>query len=249
MVEIAICLAVIGFALVAIIGVLPTGMQVQRQNREETIINQDGTYFMEAIRSGSKGLDDLTNYVMEVSVTEADPKCNLGPCCAPSTPPLITVPCPGKRISGTNIIGALSTPQCWFSIPATDCDPPSDTRIVYRTHARVRSISGAAAEKGDTNTMTFEYMLTSEIVPFHAIDPNIMSNAPQVNLQRNLFELRLIFRWPILHNGNIGNSRKLFRTMLSGSFETNKDFGYFFQAGNYTAAPTNAPFWPVPMFQ
>ena len=46
MIEIALCLAIIGFALVAIIGVLPTGMGVQRQNREETIINQDATIWM-----------------------------------------------------------------------------------------------------------------------------------------------------------------------------------------------------------
>jgi len=43
MVEIAIALAVIAFALVAIIGVLPIGMNVQRDNRAETIINQDAT--------------------------------------------------------------------------------------------------------------------------------------------------------------------------------------------------------------
>ena len=47
MVEIAICLAVIGIALVSIIGVLPIGMNTQRDNREETIINQDATVFME----------------------------------------------------------------------------------------------------------------------------------------------------------------------------------------------------------
>ncbi|HLZ53286.1 MAG TPA: prepilin-type N-terminal cleavage/methylation domain-containing protein, partial [Verrucomicrobiae bacterium] len=35
MVEIAICLAIIGIALVAIIGVLPAGLNVQRDNREE----------------------------------------------------------------------------------------------------------------------------------------------------------------------------------------------------------------------
>ena len=34
MVEIALALAIIGFALVAIIGVLPFGLNVQRQNRE-----------------------------------------------------------------------------------------------------------------------------------------------------------------------------------------------------------------------
>ena len=50
MIEIAIALAVIAFALVAIIGVLPIGMNVQRDNRAETIINHDATYWMEAIR-------------------------------------------------------------------------------------------------------------------------------------------------------------------------------------------------------
>ena len=68
MIEIALCLAVIGFALVAIIGILPTGMQVQKENREDTLINQDGTYLMEAIRNGDQALDDLTNYVDTITV-------------------------------------------------------------------------------------------------------------------------------------------------------------------------------------
>src|SRR5947208_3846568 len=62
MVEIALCLGVIAIALVAIIGVLPTGVRVQRDNREDTIINQEGLFLLEAIRSGSRGLDYLTNY-------------------------------------------------------------------------------------------------------------------------------------------------------------------------------------------
>ncbi|MEI9963166.1 MAG: type II secretion system protein [Limisphaerales bacterium] len=67
MIEIAISLAVIGIALVAIIGVLPLGMSVQRENREETVINQDATILMEAIRNGARGLDDLTNYVYAIT--------------------------------------------------------------------------------------------------------------------------------------------------------------------------------------
>jgi type II secretory pathway pseudopilin PulG len=75
MIEIAISLAVIGFALVAIIGVLPLGMEVQKENREETIINQDATMFMEAIRNGAQGMDDLTNYVYAITnfVTDTTP--------------------------------------------------------------------------------------------------------------------------------------------------------------------------------
>jgi len=67
MIEIAISLAVIGFALVAIIGILPTGMNVQKENREDTIINNDMSIFMNAIRNGERGLDDLTNYVMAIT--------------------------------------------------------------------------------------------------------------------------------------------------------------------------------------
>src|SRR5438045_6846473 len=67
MIEIAISLAVIGFALVAIIGILPTGMNVQKGNRQETIINQDATVWLDALRNGERGLDDLTNYVIAIT--------------------------------------------------------------------------------------------------------------------------------------------------------------------------------------
>jgi len=72
---IALCLGVIAFALVAIIGVLPTGIRVQKDNREDTIINQEGLLLVEAIRSGSRGLDYLTNYfdTITVSISWASP--------------------------------------------------------------------------------------------------------------------------------------------------------------------------------
>ena len=68
MVEVALALGVMAFALVAIIGVLPSGMKVQRENREDTIINQDLSYVLEAIRSGARGVDDLTNYVESITI-------------------------------------------------------------------------------------------------------------------------------------------------------------------------------------
>src|SRR6266550_3507482 len=69
MVEIAISLGVIAIALVAILGVLPTGVRVQRDNREDTILNQEGVFWVEAIRSGSRGLDYLTNYVDTITIS------------------------------------------------------------------------------------------------------------------------------------------------------------------------------------
>src|SRR3954465_1424130 len=71
MIEIAIAVAIIAFALVAIIGVLPAGLQVQKENREDTLLAQEGTYFMEAIRSGAVGLDELPYYVSRIDVVRS----------------------------------------------------------------------------------------------------------------------------------------------------------------------------------
>src|ERR1051325_8877742 len=71
MVEIAFSLAIVAFALVAIMGVLPTGMTGQKDNREDTLINNDGTFWTEALRSGSRAIYDLTNYVEEISISNS----------------------------------------------------------------------------------------------------------------------------------------------------------------------------------
>ena len=76
MIEIALCLAIIGFALLSILLVLPSGMDTQRQTREETIIGQDASMLLEAIRNGAQGLDDLNNNVYAIVDTNAYP--NIG---------------------------------------------------------------------------------------------------------------------------------------------------------------------------
>jgi type II secretory pathway pseudopilin PulG len=159
MVEIAISLAVIGIALVAIIGVLPIGMNTQRDNREETIINQDATVFIEAIRGGARGMDDLINYVYAITnywteynanggVAAGGGGINNGYTFANSSVALgYYYPPPGSPINnGMNIIGLLSTPEY-----TDNRGLPIPTLIYggYSNHivAYVRSISGPAVEK------------------------------------------------------------------------------------------------------
>src|SRR6185369_17131888 len=77
MVEIALSIAVVAFALVAILGVLPTGMTVQKDNRDDNVINQEGRYWIEAIRTGARGLDDITNYVESIAITNITKKKNV----------------------------------------------------------------------------------------------------------------------------------------------------------------------------
>ena len=73
MIEIALCLAIIGFALIAILLVLPSGMNTQRDTREETVIGQDASILLEAVRAGALGLDDLKNHVYAIVNTNAFP--------------------------------------------------------------------------------------------------------------------------------------------------------------------------------
>jgi hypothetical protein len=227
MVEIAIALAVIGFALVAIIGVLPMGMQNQRVNREDTIINQDGPYFLEAIRTGARGLHDLTNYVTNICViaTNADPK----------APPSMSSLCLEKFVeSGYQIIGKLSIPG---GTPALN----QPAMVVSRVEAKVRSLSGAAVEKGQFNrddpTLTFSYLLTSEITPILSGHPFAAPGLTN-NLLPHLHEVRLTFRWPLLPNGDYGTGKKVFRTVVSGVLQEDGDpqsFVFFFRPNTFLA--------------
>jgi len=75
MIEIAISLGVIAFALIAIIGILPIGLQTQRDNREETLITQDARVLIEAIRGGGRdSSSDLGSFVVWVDNTPIQPR-------------------------------------------------------------------------------------------------------------------------------------------------------------------------------
>jgi type II secretory pathway pseudopilin PulG len=153
MVEIAISLAVIGIALVAIIGVLPIGMNTQRDNREETIINQDATVFIEAIRGGARGLDDLTNYVY--AITNFGGQYNNGGLTlfSSSSPPIGYTNYPSFLTNGANIVGLLSMPEFTDPNNYAPIENPSLFNVYNSNHivAYVRSISGPAIEKPPQN--------------------------------------------------------------------------------------------------
>jgi hypothetical protein len=231
MVEIALCIAIVAFALVAIIGVLPTGVRVQKDNREDTVINQDGTFWLEAIRSGSVGLDELTNYVDLITIVRY-----------PGGPPTNYVYGDGKLLGsantfarGSNIIGLLSTP--------TYTQDRRERLITNGVTAFVRSLSGTAEVKPDpgkkqtvtirastkeqpvevsVKDMAFKYRLTSEIVPLaRPLPADVAFDAPglnyrerarryqnwlealqRTNLKSSAYDLRLTLEWPVYPAGD-----------------------------------------------
>jgi len=267
MVEIALSLAVIGFALVAIIGILPLGMNVQRENREETIINQDATVLMEAIRNGNQGFDDLTNYVIAITNVWAtyDNRRVLDRTGLDWYTPTDSR-IPGRALTnGFRIVGLLSTPRYVHN-------PSSGGFLSNYVVANFRSMSGAAYEKfpQDDPTlreMAFSYRLISEIITFgtpasetvtnNAWDPgqvnygfyatNTSEYASRAaylsyvtNLQNNLHDVRLIFRWPLRPDGRVGNGRQVYCTTVGGRLRLTNDLWsvnyplFFMQPTTYT---------------
>jgi len=225
MVEIALCLGVIAFALVAIIGVLPTGVRVQRDNREDTIINQEGLLLLEAIRSGSQGLDYLTNYFDTITIS------NIGGVTVYSSPAeQKNIPPPvfgGLLTNGYQIVNLLTRPK--YDL---------DRTFTNHVFARVRAITGSAVEKSQsTRDIAFAYQVVSEVVPLSVHPPdttNYLANplTPQEILTRsnlwrvarhegiNSFELRLTLQGPVIPKGtnyDVLGTPKTFRTLIAGS--------------------------------
>lgn len=252
MVEIAIAIGVIGFALVAIVGIIPRGLSVQKDNREDAIINQDGPYFLNAICNGQQGLDFLTNYVEQVRVDKVG-----------STPLTIiyssnnVVP-PDPPWNGATIIGFLSQPKY-------EVDPLDPNKVITNiVTARVRALSGAATmQNGNNSQVAFSYLLTVEALPFQYVQTNVfghlnipsdiaqfatyynasqpldsVSNLDYVTrsnrfaelsqLRSNLFEVRLKFQWPLFPGGTAtGAGLHQFRAMVSGQPFATNGFKFF----------------------
>jgi len=245
MVEIAISLAIIGIALVGILAVLPLGLNIQRENRESTVINQDATIFMEAIRNGARGDDDLTNYVYAITNTQTfynpGPQApntygynNLG---SSTTPSLAINTC-------ANIIGLLSIPK--YTSDVTMTNPINSlANGGYSNHivAYVHSISGPAVEKppqdnGIVVGDSFGYRIICDNLPVQT-DPN-STLAYVTNMSANLHELRLTFRWPQRVNGSLGAYHLTFRALVAGQVVQTNNLGnilYFFQPQSFTTAP------------
>jgi type II secretory pathway pseudopilin PulG len=232
MVEIALSLGIIAFALVAIIGVLPSGMKVQRENREDTVINQDASYLLEAIRSGSKGLDELTNYVESITIKRGNQVTYY-------TNNWVN---PGGAVpltNGQHIVSLLSTPKLERL--------PDGTYRFNTVTARVRAISGSAIEKGRGMTdFAFRYQITSEIMPLTNVPPLVNITLPELvrsaNLAQNLYEVRLQMRWPLFQSGNtwnVGRYRRTVRTLVSGqllpNYTNSLPYLYLFQPDTFTS--------------
>jgi type II secretory pathway pseudopilin PulG len=210
--EMAICLAIIGFALVAIIGVLPYGMNTQRDNREETVVNQDATVLIEAIRNGARGADYLTNYVFAIvnhwtnfttHASDVDVYTISNAIVKGNSLPYYSL------TNGANIIGVLSTPE--FTDESGLMPLPTLTFGGVSNHivAYIRSLSGPAAEKPpQDNSILIENALTYRLLVVNApmpVDTNLFYLAPLWNASTSYSTKDSVFfnwtYWQAIYSG------------------------------------------------
>jgi len=237
--EIAISLAIIGIALVAIIGVLPIGMNVQQDNRQETIINQDAGVLMEDIRNGSLGMNELTNYVFAITnywskfvgAKSGSSGVNWYTYSGSFVAPTYAITRPANAdplTNGANIIGVLSTPE-FTDLDGNPTNNLFNGGISNHIVASVYSISGLAAEKPpqdntlmQQDSMAYHVFVVNAPIPFdtnnviyNQNNSSVRAYADQMN--NALRELRLTFLYPLLPNGHVGSGApKTFRTLVAG---------------------------------
>ena len=219
--EIAVSLAVIGFAIVAVIGVLPMGLNIQKDTRERTVILQDATYFMEAIRHGAAEV--ITNRVASTALLDSIPSMWQ---VYQGLPPVLLARNVDYK-TDAEIIERLSAPSR---------EVPGIGRLLY-TVALVRSLSGAASEKGGSafdNRIAFSYFLRSEILsitntvpiethitfePLGNTEFNLRTNE-WGSFGQNLSDLRFAVMWPpvpdVYDAQESYRNKQVFRTLVSG---------------------------------
>lgn len=250
MVELALCIAIIAIAMVAIMGVLPAGMGVQKQNREDTIISQEATHWMEVLRGGAVLFDDVTNYVDFVAVgrqrvddTRVLTNFFVGP--------YFTIPAssglsPVRRLNHPELIlGLLSLPK-YDTIPNDFVANP--TTVTNTITAVVRAFSGSLNEKilpqavneqpsNNQLGFSFRYLLRVELIPVPTLpkDATPTSVRQFTAIERGLFDVRLTFEWPVVgqdFNVKSGANLRTYRTQVAAQNRYQRDTN-----GNILKAP------------
>lgn len=252
--EIAVSLAVIGFAIVAVLGVLPTGLNIQRDTRERTVVLQDASYFIEAIRHGASDVTD-PNFQTQL---------------ANSIQRMWRVYVEGTTLQTVELTDRVNDFPTDADVVRLLSEPSHNISAARRylyTVALVRSLSGAASEKGgrspDTR-LSFSYLLKSELLPingtipfetltrsvttkvdidqdhaFETVNLNEFNqrHAGWLSLSTNLSEMRFTIFWPPIPDNFTPETRyknKIdIRTFTSGAVGTNSLSVYTIQPGRF----------------
>jgi hypothetical protein len=235
MAEAVLALAVVAFGLIAVLGVLPVGLNTSRDNRDETIIKHDIEFWMNAIRGGRLSMDAL-NHVewVEVKVGGTVFRADYAALARDGNPDD-----PGKwpafvdnndpnnfKLPPLAYRGTLKQASWrkdvlgWLSIPDRLSSHGSITKFAKirplgsTLRNRLQSIKGVGADGSidyihGGGDLTFSYLLEAHI---NQVEPNF-------------WEIKLIARWPIIEEGEVagevktGHGKKTFVAYINAPLE------------------------------
>ncbi len=199
-------LAIVAFALVAIIGVMPFGLDVQKNNREDTIMSQDAALIMEAIRGGynSANLTVLSSAFLAISNS--------------------SVPLPTN--TPIEIIKRLSIPR-WDTTNVVN--PAVPIRAEFRAMSGNLGDSAAGASQ-----VAFSYIVTSEVTNYTGVPNNPALNFHLTNnlYEVKLTFQWPVYDGPAPFPTRFGNGKLVVRTLVSGLL-TNDNGGYVFRGATF----------------
>jgi prepilin-type N-terminal cleavage/methylation domain-containing protein len=174
MIEIAIALAVIAIALVAIIGVFPSGLNIKRDNRTDTLIFNDARFFMEAIKNGARGVMDLSQFVDAVNGRNA----------AGMTPEQIIGLLSRPNVPNVAIVRSLA------GVPSEMTQETKDLAFRYMLISELREFQSGTQYSASLHTNLYELKLTFRW-PVRG-DGSVVTNSATTRTFRTLVSGRLI---------------------------------------------------------
>ena len=230
--EVALAIGVVAFGLVAVLGVLPAGLTVQKDNREETVIRYDAQYWMTALRAGMQPTDALN----QVEWVELEVDDGTGPVIYRAHRPRLGGDGAGPEWPGmpflfkghlkqsswpTDVIG-------WMSIP----DNGTAIGSVKKT-ARVRAFNGQLFDRiygRKVLVATKEEYMNEGQTAFHplpggefALSYLLETHIAPDPANANLWRITLTFKWPVLDDPTLKDATKNaadVKTVSSKSFTT-----------------------------
>ncbi len=233
MAEVVLALAVVAFGLIAVLGVLPIGLNTNRDNRDETIIKHDVEFWMNAIRGGRLSMDAFNHvewvemhaggnvYRAEYAALARDgnpENASLWPAFVDDAgnaglPPLAYRGTLKQASWRKDVLG-------WLSVPDR-----GTTHGVVKKYAKIRPLGSTLMNRlqglrGVTADGQVDYLHEAGDRAFsYLIETRVKMIEP------NFWEIKLIARWPIIEEGETvdkikaGHGRRTFTSYINAPLE------------------------------
>jgi len=211
--EVTIALAIVAFGLVAVLGILPIGVTVTRDNKDDTLIKNDAEYWMNAIRGGRLALEALNHAEwVELRVNGQVYRAEYAPLLydpwpddpkvwprfdsADGLPPVAYRGSMKQATWRSDVIGWLSMPDLLTDGTTIEkyakIRPFGNTMLDRQFGRKGVNTDGEVVYRNEGGDLTFSYLLQSNV---RMVGPNF-------------WEIKLTLKWPVVEEGPTADTVK-----------------------------------------